>query len=333
MKEFKKDEQGNFICEECKKIFKSCSRLSTHIGIYHKDKQKYYDKWLKEKNEGLCKICSKKTKFNNFYYGYKNCCSKKCSKIYKFQCLIDSNLQTYGVKYVSERKDVQEKKKQTNIKRYGSSSPLGNNYIRKKSRITLNKNFGVDYPLQNEDIKQSFKSTCLELYGFEYALQSKEIIKKGKQTKKEKDGNENYNNMDKNKQTCLKLYGVENVMQNPEIFEKAFKNRIQSHHYLDTNLTYQASYEKDFLDIYHEKFIIENGKSFKYILNGKIHVYHSDFFIPLLNLIVEIKNSYHAERYKEMIEAKKQATLNKGYNYIMIVDKDYTEFDKLIKIK
>ena len=43
-------------------------------------------------------------------------------------------------------------------------------------------------------------------------------------------------------------------------------------------------------------------------------------------LIIEIKNSYHAQRDKLQLIAKKQTILNKGYNYIMIVDKDYSEF-------
>jgi hypothetical protein len=52
-----------------------------------------------------------------------------------------------------------------------------------------------------------------------------------------------------------------------------------------------------------------------------------DFYIPSLNLIVEIKNSHLAEINKEGIEAKKQATIAAGFNYIMIIDKDYTVFE------
>ena len=46
--------------------------------------------------------------------------------------------------------------------------------------------------------------------------------------------------------------------------------------------------------------------------------------------IIEIKNSYLALKDKNGIEAKEKATLAKGFNYIMIVNKNYIEFKKLI---
>ena len=45
-------------------------------------------------------------------------------------------------------------------------------------------------------------------------------IKKGRQTKKEKYGNENYNNQEKCKQTCLEKYGVDYNFKVLEIIEK-----------------------------------------------------------------------------------------------------------------
>ena len=58
-------------------------------------------------------------------------------------------------------------------------------------------------------------------------------------------------------------------------------------------------------------------------------MYHPDFYLPNYNLIVEVKNSYLAERDCLIIEQKKNSVLQNGYNYIMIIDKDYTEFIKI----
>jgi len=69
-----------------------------------------------------------------------------------------------------------------------------------------------------------------------------------------------------------------------------------------------------------------NAICIKYTFNGKNKVYHPDFYIPSLNLIVEIKNSYLAEKDKEQIELKKQASINSGFKYIMIINKNYTQF-------
>lgn len=43
-------------------------------------------------------------------------------------------------------------------------------------------------------------------------------------------------------------------------------------------------------------------------------------------MIVEIKSTYIYDYKKEQNESKKEATINNGYNFIFIIDKDYTEF-------
>ena len=45
-------------------------------------------------------------------------------------------------------------------------------------------------------------------------------------------------------------------------------------------------------------------------------------------MIVEIKNSHLAKRDKESIETKEKATVTSGYNYIMIIDKMYEQFEE-----
>ena len=71
------------------------------------------------------------------------------------------------------------------------------------------KNFNIkkDRKLSSERKKQ----TCLEKYGCEYVLQNKKIREKANQTKIEKYGDKNYNNIEKYKQTCLEKYGVDNI--------------------------------------------------------------------------------------------------------------------------
>ena len=137
---------------------------------------------------------------------------------------------------------------------------------------------------------------------------------------------------EKFKKTCLKKFGVENASQNIDVYNKGLMTRLLRKRYKDTNLYYQASYELDFLDKYYDIIKdLENGPSIKYKYKRKNKVYHSDFYISFLNLVVEIKSSYF---YNEIVDTlKKQATISSGYNYIMILDKDYKEFELLIKNK
>lgn len=136
---------------------------------------------------------------------------------------------------------------------------------------------------------------------------------------------------EKFKQTNLERYGVEYPLQNGDYFKKIQKSAFRIKKYKDTDIWYQGSYELDFLEHYYTKFPdIERGPSIQYQYNNKTKVYHSDFFIPTLNLIVECKNSYLANRNKLKLETKANACLKQGYNWVMIVNKDYTQFDLLI---
>lgn len=76
----------------------------------------------------------------------------------------------------------------------------------------------------NEKSKQSVK----EKYGVDNVSQLSDWSDKVKQTKLERYGDANYNNIEKNKQTCKEKYGVDNVYQRKDIIEKSLEKR-QSH--------------------------------------------------------------------------------------------------------
>lgn len=242
MKDFRKTEDGLFICEECNATFNSQVGLGTHIGITHNTKL-YHDKWIKEENEGICKICGKETKFSSkIVTGYYKTCSENC----------------------------ENKNRVNSIKQ------------------TLYKNFGVENVFELEEVKQ------------------------------------------KKKQTYLKHFGVDHNMKNKDSFDKQQISGFNLQYFKNGNLYYRGSYELDFLEKFCEKLTIEKGPAINYVFDKKNRVYHSDFYIPSLNLVVEIKNSYNAEKDKLQIQAKKEATIAKGFNYIMIINKNYDDFTKYI---
>lgn len=53
MKEIKKDIDGNFICQECNKKINGEAWFGRHIAT-HGTKEEYFNKWLKEKEDGHC---------------------------------------------------------------------------------------------------------------------------------------------------------------------------------------------------------------------------------------------------------------------------------------
>jgi hypothetical protein len=130
--------------------------------------------------------------------------------------------------------------------------------------------------------------------------------------------------LNKSKKTNLERYGVEYPLQNKDIFDKVQKSGYKSKIY--KNYTYRGTYELDFLVNFSDNYKIENAKSIDYVFSKKNKKYHPDYYLPDYNLIVEVKSSYTYDREKEKNEAKKEAAINNGYNFIFLINKDYTEF-------
>jgi len=261
MKEFKKNNDGLFICEECGKLCKNIKSLACHLIKSHNiNSIDYYNKWINI-NNNKC-ICGNNLKFINLNIGYGKFCCVKCSR--------NSN-------------ETQTKERKTNLIKYGVEYRWQNKVIRNKIQIKANK-------------------TKEKLYGIS-----------------------TYNNSEKRRKTCIKKYGVEHTHQNIDIFEKSQKSRFKLNKYKDTAIWYQGSYEFVFLEKYYQNYNdLTRGPSIKFKFNNKNKVYHPDFYIPSLNLIIECKNSYLYKRYYNDIIIKKNATINNGYNYVIIIDKDYS---------
>jgi len=285
MKEFRKINEL-FVCEECAKTFLNKQGISNHVNKKHNKKQ-YYDTWLKETGGDKCKVCENDLAFNFDKKGYyDNCCSVKCSHI--FQTKITKEIHgDFGWNLGRESQRI------TIMKKFGKENVFQVKSVRDKGSVTKENRYGD----RNYNNLPKHKITCLERYN-----------------------DENYRNYEKIKQTCLLRYGVENPQQNIEIHEKTQKSARKLMQF-NSNLWYQGTYELDFLTKYvHIYPEIQRGPSIKY---GN-RIYHPDFFIPSLNLIIEIKSTY---TFNENDNKKKEATISNGFNYLMILDKNYTEFN------
>ena len=325
MKNIKINNKGHYECEECKLECKTLTGLSRHIK-FHSSKQNYYDKWLKNDKDGLCKICGEKTEFTGFKYFYKNCCSTKCAKIYNVIKSEEGCMKKYNVKNPNNIKEIVIKRNKTRRK----NKKLDSDYFSKKIKETLILNKIKD-PLYQEKINEKIQSTWLLNYNVDHPMKSNKVKLKTIETKKKrKKFNPHYqkNINEKRKNTCLLNLGVPYPMQNKKSLEKQQKSSLKLHKYKNTNLYYQGSYELDFLEKYYDKFSdIKRGPSIKYKLNNECKVYFPDFYIPSLNLIVEVKGSY----WKNYIcDIKKRYCIYNGYKYIIIIDKDYNFFKTMI---
>ena len=261
------------------------------------------------KVEVECVGCSSRK--NVFYLNY-----VKQLKKYDFYCCkhcvslksIKTSLKKYNVINISQLEFVKELKRKTSQDRYGTDSPTQTDEVKLKISNTNNIRYGGNSPMCCPDVRMKSKKTVEFRYG-ESSISKCNFIKALK------------------KETCLKNYGVENPSQSPYIRKKQLKSMFSTKVYNNTNLTYQGTYELDFLDTYYNIHHIENATKIDYKLFESNHVYFPDFYIPKLNLIVEIKSTYTYELELGKNLAKQTQCIKDGYNFIFIIDKDYTDFN------
>ncbi|MCM1439691.1 MAG: hypothetical protein NC131_10920 [Roseburia sp.] len=145
----------------------------------------------------------------------------------------------------------------------------------------------------------------------------------------------------------ISTYGKVTLLNDPEHQKKMQAGRriagIYNWSDNKTKLPYLSSYERDFfrmLDIELKwpgsDIIAPSPHTYSYEYGGKTHFYMPDAFIPSMNLEVEIKSlerMRHQDpdsRAKEEIKDQMMRSAGNLFNYIRIMDKDYTEFKKLI---
>jgi hypothetical protein len=255
------------------------------------------------KNNDICNACAKykRDKTNLERFGHKS----NLGNIDQREKIKKIMIERYGVEHPAQNIDIMNKISETNFERYGCKAPTQNKDVLKKRENVYLEKYGFITNLMCNETKEKIKITNIERYGFENVSQNKKI---------------------KNKkiQTCLINYGVENPLQSEEIFKQQQKSANKLKKYKD--ITYRGTYEFDFLKNFYDVIKIKNAKSIEYVYDDRNKKYHPDFYLSDFNLIVEIKSSYTYDCEKEQNEAKKEAAINNGYNFIFIIDKNYSEF-------
>lgn len=132
---------------------------------------------------------------------------------------------------------------------------------------------------------------------------------------------------------------MRNHYKDDNFYKKCMSGSGRNKHYTlpSGKIINLRGYEPNFLDFVFKYNILKEGdiiispERIKYVYNGKEHFYYPDFYIPKLNLIVETKSSWILR--KQGIDkniAKEKYTTHNGFEFIMIVDNDFSKFSKLI---
>jgi hypothetical protein len=158
---------------------------------------------------------------------------RKCQKIISNKKREITNLQKYGVPFLTQSEKIKEKVKKTCLDKYGDTCALRNITIKEKSKQTCLDKYGVENPFQSEDIKVKIKTTNIDKYGHTCALRNITIKEKSKQTCLDRYGVENPSQSEDIKQlkkeTCLKNHGVEHSFQSEYIRNKTKITNLQKY--------------------------------------------------------------------------------------------------------
>jgi len=160
---------------------------------------------------------------------------------------------------------------------------------------------------------------------------------------------ETYVNIFKNR--MIGKYGKTTLLNDPEQQKKMLANRQISGEYTWRDhvhkTTYTGSYEKSFLEFLDvvmnfdpNDIIAPSPHTYWYMYEGQKHFYIPDFFIPSLELEIEIKDGgdnpnmhskiQNVDKVKEKL--KDDVMMNNQFNYIKIVNKDNSALFKFLEL-
>ena len=127
--------------------------------------------------------------------------------------------------------------------------------------------------------------------------------------------------------------------QNPETIEKQKRSMLTFKPYTlpSGQIIKIQGYEPQFLNyVFNNNLLTEdqidyNPERISYVENGKNRYYFPDFYIPHLNLIIEVKSSWVLKiQTEENRILKELATKDAGFNYLLVLDNDYTALNIVI---
>jgi hypothetical protein len=276
------------------------------------DNPEFKEKSFIEKNgDPTCETCGNLVKFTR---GVPNkYCSFKCHPCNWNQDKVKETVkEKYGVDNIMEVEEFKQKQSESQKKLWTENHEKQLNKIKKTS---FDK-YGFEFASQNESIKEKQRSSMLANHGFEHY---------SKTSKFRKDASERMisNNPMKNPITVLKCIITQSKNNKWTSICKTYKQ---------TDLKYQSSYEYDFLEFCENRGIInliKKSPTFQYINKNSYHfpdyIYNNEYVIEIKSKwILELQGGY------EVIKEKKRSVEISKYKYLLIIDKDYIQFENII---
>ncbi len=210
------DRNKKIIVQVCDLPNSSKVKIQYMCDNCHKIHNITYSDWMKRKLPefgDLCKECAIKIKLPQSLmqkYGYSNCANIP-SVVEKKK---KTNLEKYGNEWAIASDDVHQNIVNIFLNKYGVDNPMKDVDIKLKAQKTNQEKYGGNSPMCDKDIRQKSINTCLKKYGTVNAFQSKEIQQKARESLYQ-NGTTPSSKVEKEMCNMLKeIFGVENCFPN-----------------------------------------------------------------------------------------------------------------------
>lgn len=281
-------------CSVCGKEYKNRRCLMAHVRQVHDPiTQKYYDTYLRKENEGFCLECGKPTAYHGMIHGYSRFCCGRC--VAKNKDVQSKRKQTclgkYGTEHPMQCEKLKNKTKETNLKKYGSEHYFSSEEGKKKIKEVWIEKYGVDNPYKIDHVAEKREGVLLEKYGESRALGNKEVQDKIKQTNLKKYGTEySFQSEEYQKNTLQKIfsekYGTISPMSATRDTIKVDIDVLPKEKWQATRAnkgTWNSSSEEEI--IYNE--LIKVFKDVKRQCKSEEYPFNCDFYIPSIDTYIE----------------------------------------------
>ncbi len=298
-------------------------------NVYPRTRFAYLQEWRRTGVicEKYCRVCGKLLVDVN-----KTFCSTSCSN--KDSNTIEKIKNTWYSKSELEKNKKQIKRANTNMAKYGVPIASMLETVWRKGQDTAINNYGM-LPIKDSTVLEKRKNTFLLNWGgIGYA--SVELFNKSKATNKRRYDVEHYSQTDmwndKVINTCISRYGHNWISQVPEINIQQQSGGYSWHNFVFPSgrtvrvQGYEPQVLAELVDIYDESDIVTDNAEINnligfttYTYEGRERKYYPDIYIKSEKLVIEVKSSwtYNNELSKNLL--KRQAILDKGYNFKFIV--------------